>query len=263
MLGLFSWPPKSIHPPLLATAIFAPPQICSILRTAIARGVSSVHPDSPVASENPSRQVSRSESQGVPTPGLNRVPVDAGGAAGVTTATTDELFTDQELMEDSRAIDFSIGRSFSGPGAGAGSCLGETCSGVRKAGYSVGGVFDDTSASAVLPSSRSMALASKKRGNYYDWFLSKLEGKEAGIIRGYVDARGKSLVRPNGGVHRAGSDARPDGSVGTGAGARENRDILADASLKELLDLAGDMIEELDVPDDHLSKDRHTQGDTR
>lgn len=242
--------------PFLAATMLLPPQICSILRAAIARGVSSVHLDSAVAFEDLRRQVTRSESRSAPTPDFNQVLLEARGATGVTIGAADEIFTDQELIEDSRTIDFSIGKSFSGARAGAAGCLGKRCGGMEKPGYSLGGVFDDTSTGAGLRYDRPVTLAPKRRGNYYDWFLSKLEGKEAGIIRGYVDLRGKSLVRPDGSVRKA-------GSVGIEAGAQEDGERLAKAGVKELLDLAGDMIEELDVPDDHLSKDRHTQGDTR
>lgn len=170
-------------------------------------------------------------------------------SAGIGDA--DEIFTDLELMEDSRAIDFSV-RSFSGPGGGgAGVAVAPRgVGGRRERGPSSGRCGGGSSGGGSIGSMRSA-----RRGHYYDWFLTKLEGKEAGIIRGDMDARGESVVRRSGGA----DGRRRDG--GAGAGAVGGDGGLHAATLEELLELVRDMVEELDVPDDHLSKDRLTQGE--
>lgn len=201
------------------------------------------------------------------------------GGRGVGDA--EGLFTDLELMEDSRAIEFSV-RSFARPGAAAGgSSSSSSSTGVRRAGVGGGGSSGGScggigggGGGGVRAGSRGGAV-SQSSGHYYDWFLSKLEGKEAGIIRGDVDARGKSLVRNpgggGGGVGHGGSGGGGSGSAGGGgSGGRGEGGVvegagdvggLRAATLEELLDLVRDMVEELDVPDDFLSKDRHTQGE--
>lgn len=176
-------------------------------------------------------------------PGSDAATSTTGGAA-------DELFTDLELMEDSRAIDFSV-RSFSGPASG-GAGGGAGGRGPSNSGACGGGVAGSR-ASRAASASRS-SVGSSRPGNYYDWFLSKLEGKEAGIIRGDIDARGKSVARSPPGE---GSGA-VGGAGGGGVGGVLQTAVTTQA---ELLEVVGDMVEELDVPDDALSKDRHTQGE--
>lgn len=152
------------------------------------------------------------------------------------------LFTDLELVEDSRAIDFSV-RSFSRPEAGRGAARGNSNGGKQTRECGGGRAF---SAGTVRGS------RGARPGHYYDWFLSKLEGKEAGIIRGDIDANGKSVARQN--IIQEGKGERTaGGEAADGIG-------LGMASLEELLDLLHDMVEVLDVPDDGLSKDRCTQG---
>ncbi|CAM9730550.1 unnamed protein product [Sphacelaria rigidula] len=167
-------------------------------------------------------------------------------------------------MEDSRAINFSIGRSCSGHGGEAGGGSGKRRGDARTRGSSSSGVFRDHPSTNVNGSrSLAMAVTSKRRGHYYDWFLSKLEGKEAGIIRGDVDARGKSLLPSAGDLRGAGFGAGGAESREAGVGGHGEGEGVGVASFRELLHLAVDMIEELDVPDDHLSRERHTQGAMR
>lgn len=186
--------------------------------------------------------------------------VGAAAAAG----DTEELFTDLELMEDSRAIDFSV-RTFSGPGicggggggaAGRAGGKGATGSGGGGSGGGGGASKGSRALSNTSVLSRSSRGSSRRPGNYYDWFLSKLEGKEMGIIRGDIDARGKSVK--GGGAGAAGGGAAC--GVGNGDGD-DGGGGLRTATLSELLEMVHDMVEELDVPDDGLSKDRHTQGE--
>lgn len=132
-----------------------------------------------------------------------------------------DIFTDLELVEDSRAIDFSV-RSFSRSEADKGAAPNR------------GKLTRECGGAGMLCGSRGA-----KSGHYYDWFVSKLEGKEAGIIRGDIDAHGK----------------RVGNIIQEGKGEGDSM-----ASLEELLDLLHDMVEVLDVPDDGLSKDRQTQG---
>lgn len=157
----------------------------------------------------------------------------ASGASTGLTATTsgrassveaeENIFTDLELVEDSRAIDFSV-RSFSSSEAGK-----------RGAVPNRGKLTRECGGAGTLCGSRG-AMS----GHYYDWYLSKLEGKEAGIIRGNIDAHGKRVGNI---IHE---------------GKGEGGDSMT--PLEELLDLLHDMVEVLDVPDDGLSKDRRTQG---
>lgn len=189
----------------------------------------------------------------------------AGGQAVAATAgDAQELFTDLELMEDSRAIDFSV-RKFSAPSVPGGRGGGDVGAGGGAAGRAGGKGASSTSACGSGGASKgSRALAntvfsrgsrgpsgSSRPGNYYDWFLSKLEGKEMGIIRGDIDARGKSVKGGGAGA----------GGAGGGAGDGDDGGGLQTATLSELLEMVHDMVEELDVPDDGLSKDRHTQGE--
>lgn len=213
---------------------------------------------------NPAKHVPCSESQGARSlDAKSSGQRSSSGGTGAASTGTDELFTDQELMEDSRAINFSIGRSCSGHGGEAGGGSGKRRGDARTRGYSSSsGVFRDHPSTNVNGSrSLAMAVTSKRRGHYYDWFLSKLEGKEAGIIRGDVDARGKSLLPSAGDLRGAGFGAGGAGSREAGVGGHGEGEGVGVASFRELLHLAVDMIEELDVPDDHLSRERHTQGD--
>ncbi|CAM9271119.1 unnamed protein product [Laminaria digitata] len=228
--------------------------ICSFLRGAIAKGMSALEAADSTISSDSRPQAIRGETSNHAA--RNRHPrgvtaeFSVGGKAslgGRGVGDAEGLFTDLELMEDSRAIEFSV-RSFARPGAAG---VGST--GVGRAGAGGGG---GESGGSCGGGGRGRARAgggkvmvsrwsgSRRTGHYYDWFLSKLEGKEAGIIRGDVDARGKSVVR------------KP---AGGGGGAGDVGGLRA-ATLEELLDLVRDMVEELDVPDDFLSKDRHTQG---
>lgn len=191
-------------------------------------------------------------------------PVGKAGAAAAA-GDAEELFTDLELMEDSRAIDFSV-RTFSGPGVSGGGCSaagraggkGATSSGAGGSGGGEGGASKGSRALSNNAVFGRSSRGSSRPGNYYDWFLSKLEGKEMGIIRGDIDARGKSVKGggAGGGAAAGGVGAAGDGDGDDGGGLRT-------AMLPELLEMVHDMVEELDVPDDGLSKDRHTQGEGR
>lgn len=189
----------------------------------------------------------------------------AGAAASSTGNNAEEFFTDLELMEDSRAIDFSVrtlsGSGRTGGGGGGGGGGSSTARNCGSEGPSRGSTGVCGSGGGSSTRSRELSVASNRfssrrsrAGNYYDWFLSKLEGKEAGIIRGDVDARGKSVESGGGGG--------VGGAVGEGAGDGAGGGGLQTAPLSELLEMVHDMVEELDVPDDGLSKDRHTQGES-
>lgn len=191
------------------------------------------------------------------------------GAAS-TGNSTEELFTDLELMEDSRAIDFSVrtfsGASRSGGGGGVGGGGGGAaarnngCKGLSSGTGACGSSGGNNQSRERTVASSRPARRESRPGNYYDWFLSKLEGKEAGIIRGDIDARGQSLEGGRGGGGRGGGVG---GAVGEWAGEGAGGGALQTATLSELLDMVHDMVEELDVPDDGLSKDRHTQGESK
>lgn len=263
------------RPPLpsLPASLALTNQICGILRMAIAKGMptTAVREESPEGS-GPRLKVRRLEAcssrDGNGRRGLVQRLSTASGSGGGAAASpalgagaggsAGELFTDLELMEDSRAVDFSV-RSFCGTGVSGsgGSCGGAPARtgnrGSMSAGACGGSAGGSTSRRAFSGTlSRGGHYSRRSRpGNYYDWFLSRLEGKEAGIIRGDIDARGKRVVPPGPsslqGVTAAG---------GCGGGSQT-------ATLAELLDMVSDMVEELDVPDDSLSKDRHTQGERK
>ncbi|CAM9480685.1 unnamed protein product [Scytosiphon promiscuus] len=258
-------------------------QICGILRMAISKGMPRTAGREDSSEESgPHLKVRRVETssgdavgQGTPAPTYRSSTLSGGGggAAGASALESaargrgsGELFTDLELMEDSRAIDFSVrslcGSGLSaGGGGGSGSGRGPSGRTGNSASLSTGacggggsGGGGGSASSKVLSVALSSSRHSSRRsrpGDYYDWFLSRLEGKEAGIIRGDIDARGKRVVPP-------GSSSLLGGVApgGCGGGSRK-------ATLAELLDMVSDMVEELDVPDDALSKDRHTQGALR
>lgn len=209
--------------------------------------------DVPLASDDSSRRRPRGEG-GHTTPDAcarrETAQSRGGRASAVGIADAGELFTDLELMEDSRAIDFSV-RSFAGAGVGAGA-TGRTNRG-RHHGVPSSSGCGGNAGGAATGSSRSCG---SRPGHYYDWVLSKLEGKEAGIIRGDTDVRGKRMPQQPGGKGGSGGrgSSMGDGATGDGGGLQR-------ATLEELLDLVRDMVEELDVPDDHLAKERHTQGE--
>lgn len=234
---------------------------------AIARGVCTVQLDSNMTSRDlPLQPSSRREGDADGEISLSaKTTVESAGAVGAAVSNAEELFTDQELMEDSRAVDFAM-RSFSGQGAGGRSSNGKSGVDVRIGASGVDEYCGRTSGVKVGSTSRVVVSSgSKKNGHYYDWFLSKLEGQEAGIVRGDVDARGKRLIQPAAGPCDGLVRAGREGEAGAGRDVQEPQglsDTLATAGLQELLELTRDMIEELDVPDDHLSKDRHTQGET-
>lgn len=200
--------------------------------------------------------------------GRNLTQSGAGGqAAGATVGDAEELFTDLELMEDSRAIDFSVrkfsgsnascGRSSGGGGGGAvdrAGGKGASGTSARGSGGASKGSRAPANSAAFIRRSPGGSSGSSRPGNYYDWFLSKLEGKEMGIIRGDIDARGKS-------VKSGGSGAGGGAAGAAGGGGGDDSGGLQTATLPELLEKVHDMVEELDVPDDGLSKDRHTQGE--
>lgn len=225
--------------------------------------MSLVQPDSALVTRNPPKHLPCSESSRARFPdAVTSGQASSSGGTGAATTASDELFTDQELVEDSRAMNFSIGRSCSGRGGQTGGCSRKGGGDARTRGYSSSsGVFGDHPSTNVN-GSRNLAIvvASKRRGHYYDWFLSKLEGKEAGIIRGDVDAHGKSLVPSAGDLRGAGFGTGGAGSSGAGVGRDGEGEGVRVAGFRELLHLAVDMIEELDVPDDHLARERHTQG---
>ncbi|CAB1119583.1 unnamed protein product [Ectocarpus sp. CCAP 1310/34] len=220
-------------------------QVCAMLRMAISKGMPTPGTDS-FSATGPPPKAARYE------PGRGGAKQDnpRSDAATSTAGDADELFTDLELMEDSRAIDFSV-RSFSGPGGGGGAGGGPGSRGASTNSGACGGGVAGSRALRAASASR-LSVGSSRPGNYYDWFLSKLEGKEAGIIRGDIDARGKRVVR---------SPPHGEGNGATGGGA--GGVLQTAATQAELLEVVGDMVEELDVPDDALSKDRHTQGAMR
>ncbi|CAN0332874.1 unnamed protein product [Ectocarpus sp. 8 AP-2014] len=229
-------------------------QVCAMLRTAISNGMPTAGTDS-FSATGPPRKAARYE------PGRGGAKQDnpRSDAAKSTAGDADELFTDLELMEDSRAIDFSV-RSFSGPGGGGGGGGGGAGGGPGSRGASTnsgacGGGVAGSRALRAASASRS-SVGSSRPGNYYDWFLSKLEGKEAGIIRGDIDAHGKSVVRSS-------PLGEGSGAAGGAAGGGAGGVMQTTSTQAELLEVIGDMVEELDVPDDALSKDRHTQGAMR
>ncbi|KAG5183419.1 hypothetical protein JKP88DRAFT_220624 [Tribonema minus] len=134
-----------------------------------------------------------------------------GGAAAGDAGTNNEdsmLFTDLELVEDCRALNFSVQHS-------------------RRSTGSERGLKTSTS------------TAERHHRHYYDWILERVEGRAEDILRGTVDARGIA-----GGVKLALSTAAPE-------------------SRQQLLSRLLSAVEELDVPDDDLSGDRHTQGSMR
>lgn len=249
-------------------------QICAILRSAISKGISNVRGED-------ARSITRKSSSfpsghGASSSNPSPQGSSGGGARAETVATgrrlsaagaedAEELFTDLELVEDSRAIDFSV-NSFSGScGKGRMTPSGRGKSRGRKRGRTssdgiCGSYADDSGATVGKRSGQA------RPGHYYDWFLSKLEGKEAGIIRGDIDARGRSLVNRSGGANGKNGGGQGGSAVfGTTAALTtdetgEDLDGLRTATLEDLLELVRDMVEELDVPDDHLSKDRRTQG---
>lgn len=251
-------------------------QICTMLRSSIWKGMPTAAPDaadSP-AESGPRRKASRYESEtgNTTTRGRGSSSRDMGQSAAAgqavsaaaAAADAEELFTDLELMEDSRAIDFSV-RTFSGPsvsggnGNGCGGGGGDVGGRAGGNGASSSGACGRSGGGSASKGSRALAnttfcrssSGSSRPGNYYDWFVSKLEGKEMGIIRGDIDARGKSVK---------GGGAGAGGAAG-GAGDGDDGGGLQTATLSELLEMVHNMVEELDVPDDGLSKDRHTQGE--
>lgn len=187
---------------------------------------------------------------GVPRFSSNVETTDAEGGQTSSVGVGDELFTDLELMEDSRAIDFSV-RSFKSSNAE------ETATGGRAGRTRKGGGSGKSCASSTVGSGKRDGSCGSRPGHYYDWFVSKLEGKGAGIIRGDIDARGKRVVRQGGGT----GDVVAGEAAGARGGEEDDSNGLKNATLEELLEHVRDMVEELDVPDDHLSKDRHTQGE--
>lgn len=219
-----------------------------MLRMAISKGMPTAGTDS-FSATGPPVKAARFE----PGRGGAKQNNPRSDAATSTAGDADELFTDLELMEDSRAIDFSV-RSFSGPGGG-GAGGGPGSRGASTNSGACGGGVAGSRALRAASASRS-SVGSSRPGNYYDWFLSKLEGKEAGIIRGDIDARGKSVVRSS-------SPGEGSGAAGGAAGGGAGGVLQTAATQAELLEVVGDMVEELDVPDDALSKDRHTQGERR
>ncbi len=237
-------------------------QICSILRASISKGMpaaAAVDEDASPDSGGACRptKVARYEADGATKRVGGLSSRDAAQSVGAEDP--EELFTDLELMEDSRAIDFSVrtlsgGGGCGGGGGGTPGGKGASSNGACGGGGGGGGNGSGARSKATISrcSWRGSSRSSRRPGNYYDWFLSKLEGKEAGIIRGDIDARGKSLGGGGGGG--AGGAGEVGGGGGGGGG-------LQTATLAELLEMVHDMIEELDVDDDKLSKDRHTQGE--
>lgn len=217
-----------------------------MLRSAVAKGIIALQPD---ASESRGSRhgdaLEEPERGSSSRPGETKIDGDHCGTVWSTEA--DQLFTDLELVEDSRAVDFAV-QSYS---EHCSHSTSNRCAGAGAAGSA--GAAPDTRGSSSRNTAPGGGMRRPKTGHYYDWFLSKLEGQELGIIRGDVDARGKRLPGAGRGLEAAAGCA--------GGGAVDGRtDALRDFSLGELLDLVRDMIEELDVPDDSLSKDRHTQG---
>ncbi|CAM9403233.1 unnamed protein product, partial [Discosporangium mesarthrocarpum] len=216
-------------------------QICSALREVISLGTADLSRQSSSFTSLPHSR--KGKGKGFQQQEEEEEEEVGGGGA------EDMLFTDQELVEDIRAVHFSVqsfscgsssgsGSSSGGGGSSGGGARGRKHRRVAGVGGMVG-VRTDPGESACAVSKSAMG-----GGSYYDWFLSKLErrteGEEAMLV---------------------GDDSSFwEDDIGRGGEGGIKGEGEEEGSLQKLLEQVREMVEELDVPDDSLSKDRNTQG---